>query len=494
MKSILQFTFLLLLYNTLCMGTIHHVPANYSTIQAALNACMPYDTVLVQPGSYSSTTIIWPTSVNGIKLLSAGNSSNTTITSGGVGRVMQINSNSIDTNTVIRGFTITGGYISSGSGYGAGLYVNNASVTLDDVMIIGNRVFVPGGHAHGAGLNLTNSSSRILNSFIQNNSIDSATWCYGAGVYVSGGNPVFRNVEINSNVTKAENWCYGVGIYVTSNSNIRLEQVKINGNSSGNNAIWFYGTGGYFDDSQVTMVNVLVASNKSGAGGSFNYGGGLYFDGVTDAMLMNVTVTDNTKTGNASINGTGIYSRDATVTIVNSILYNTNQGAELSFSTNAVITAFFSNIRGGFSGLGNINVIPGFVSATDFHLTMSSPCAGVGTDNGAPFVDLDGNPRPLPALTMPDMGCYEVNQVVSSLEDQMSSADLLNIYPNPASSKSPLYIQNPGEWLRIIDLTGRVVYQTDQTNKLMTADITGLLQGSYLILTPMGNRKLLVVE
>jgi hypothetical protein len=46
------------------------------------------------------------------------------------------------------------------------------------------------------------------------------------------------------------------------------------------------------------------------------------------------------------------------------------------------------------------------VNAKDFHLATTSPAKGVGQPNLS-NVDLDGNPRPIPAGTNPDVGCYE---------------------------------------------------------------------------------------
>lgn len=51
-----------------------------------------------------------------------------------------------------------------------------------------------------------------------------------------------------------------------------------------------------------------------------------------------------------------------------------------------------------------------FVGAGDYHLAPGSPARGggsVGYSNGDH--DLDGNPRPLPSSTNPDMGAYEAN-------------------------------------------------------------------------------------
>ena len=83
------------------------VPSAYSTIQAGLNAASSGDTVLVAVGTYTEN-IIWP-NVNGIKLISAGDSSNTIIDGNQAGSVITISYNQIDSTTVISGFTITGG-------------------------------------------------------------------------------------------------------------------------------------------------------------------------------------------------------------------------------------------------------------------------------------------------------------------------------------------------------------------------------------------------
>ena len=43
----------------------------------------------------------------------------------------------------------------------------------------------------------------------------------------------------------------------------------------------------------------------------------------------------------------------------------------------------------------------------DYHLSNYSPAIGAGTSSGAPSTDIEGNPRPNPAGSNPDMGAYE---------------------------------------------------------------------------------------
>jgi hypothetical protein len=44
--------------------------------------------------------------------------------------------------------------------------------------------------------------------------------------------------------------------------------------------------------------------------------------------------------------------------------------------------------------------------AGDFHLSSNSPGIGLG-EPGLVATDLDGNPRPMPAGSLPDVGAYE---------------------------------------------------------------------------------------
>ena len=61
-------------------------------------------------------------------------------------------------------------------------------------------------------------------------------------------------------------------------------------------------------------------------------------------------------------------------------------------------------------GTGNIETDPLFVDASNgkFRLSNISPAIGSGTTTGAPSTDIDGNPRPYPSGTNPDMGAYEM--------------------------------------------------------------------------------------
>ncbi len=72
-------------------------------------------------------------------------------------------------------------------------------------------------------------------------------------------------------------------------------------------------------------------------------------------------------------------------------------------------TVSYSNIKGGYSGEGNIDADPLFVDPEngDFHLQLGSPCIDTGTayTSVLPPKDFEGDPRIIgPA---PDMGADE---------------------------------------------------------------------------------------
>ncbi len=100
----------------------------------------------------------------------------------------------------------------------------------------------------------------------------------------------------------------------------------------------------------------------------------------------------------------------------------------------------YSDIEGGHSGEGNINIAPLFVDADagDLHLQYSSPCVDTGTPDGAPVDDLDGNPRPIGSGY--DMGAYEF-QTVTVGTPPPSNQSAWN-YPSVAN---PVRQSNPAD-------------------------------------------------
>lgn len=143
---------------------------------------------------------------------------------------------------------------------------------------------------------------------------------------------------------------------------------------------------------RLAMTNTLVANNGAAEG--------LHLNG--SAALMNVTIAGNGITpGRPGINFNP--QAGGTLEMVNSIVYG--NGDVIHVPDPNWVQPTYSDIERGWSGLGNVDAEPLFISPAtgDYHLAAGSPCIDAGTAAGAPSTDLEGTLR----LGMPDMGAYE---------------------------------------------------------------------------------------
>jgi hypothetical protein len=479
-KILLLIAFILL--GQYAFGIIRNVPSTYATIQSALNASVAADTVLVQPGTYYEN-IIWP-GVNSIVLLSAGDSSNTIINGNAADRVITFNGGSIDTTTVIRGFKITNGRLTVSHSYGGGIYINSSNPLIMECAITANRLDSTAQWCYGAGVYCSYSSPVFRKSSITDNITQSTSWAYGGGVHCTyNSNAMFYDCVISGNTLTGNGWAYGAGAYMTQNSSSQFINTVISANHS-NDPYRCYGGGLYAEGgSSPVLINVLVAGNVMEGNAFWYYGAGVYFTGSnTSSQLMNVTIADNVRDNGATITGSGIYAESgAVVSVTNSISWNNNPGPEV-YAGSATININYSCIRTGYTGTGNISNNPAFVSATDYHLQITSPCINAGTLAGAPAFDIENNPRPQPALTNPDMGCYEIDQMITDI----SGNESLNVrlYPNPVVNQLTLtgYGLVEEVVIEIFDATGNRVFSRQLTanpGQQISLDVYDLTDGIY---------------
>ncbi len=276
---------LILSLNATLFAEIINVPDEYPTIQAALTAADSSDTVLVQPDTYYEN-IFWP-EVNGIKLISNGDSSNTVIDGGGISSVIYVNPTSatIDTTTLIQGFKITnGGNVQYGGGIflsgadvvftrllisenvadhsGGGIYCSNANPIFKEIMLFNNEA--KGLEGGGGGICIDNANPIISDVIVKENVISSGNYTYGAGVYIIGGSPQISRTIICSNANSASTG-NGGGVYIKYSS-ASFNNVEIIGNSAECN-----GAGIYFYFDQTSLIDVVVSYNHSDT-----WGGGIY--------------------------------------------------------------------------------------------------------------------------------------------------------------------------------------------------------------------------
>jgi hypothetical protein len=190
-----------------------------------------------------------------------------------------------------------------------------------------------------------------------------------------------------------------------------------------------------------TFEACIIRNNKSENGA-----------GIRDATLINCLVY-----GNSGWNNTSPVSRS---NVINSTIVNNGGGASNPWTTGGISHSYLvvnSIIRGnggagqiydpdntmtlsysntpGYSGNGIINADPLFVNESnhDYHLQDGSPCIAAGTTTNAPSTDLDGNTRPAPSGTNPDMGAYE-NGTISGGGNALSFDGTDDIVSGTASS------------------------------------------------------------
>ena len=126
-------------YGVALSATIINVPADHTTIQAAINSSSTSDTVLVQPGTYFEDITFGGRAITVASLfLTTGDETyieQTIINAGGYGHCVTFNSGE-NNDSIITGFTATNG----GSYYGSGIYCyQNSSPTISNMIITNNH-------------------------------------------------------------------------------------------------------------------------------------------------------------------------------------------------------------------------------------------------------------------------------------------------------------------------------------------------------------------
>ena len=311
-------------------ATVINIPADYSTIQAGINASVDSDTVLVQPGTYIENINFNGHNITlGSLFIMTGDTSyiSQTVIDGSEGSESVVKFISGESSeAILSGFTITGGAV---WGDGGGIYCRNSSPTLKNLIIEENIAGLScygDGNDTGGGIWFKNSNSMIIDTIIRNNSTCDEDECWHGN---------------------------GGGLY-SYNSNLYLERVLIARNWSG------YGGGIYAVSSSLSLMNCTLSGN--------------YVTGW------------NCESGEPNTNGRGIQSWSTNITISNSIFWS-GQDIDTIAST---INVSYSNIWGEWEGENNIYEDPLFVNpqTSDYHLQPNSPCIDAGNPESP--LDPDG--------------------------------------------------------------------------------------------------------
>ncbi|NIF04066.1 T9SS type A sorting domain-containing protein [Chryseobacterium sp. Tr-659] len=410
-------------------------------------------------------------------------------------------------NNTIGNFETTNAEIKRGIWFATGTV--NSSIISNTITNLGYTGTSTGG---ASGITVTSGNtgaSAVANVMIRGNTISNfnsgGTGTLFAGIYAGGTSTSGMIIDKNkiSGVKNTNVNGYGAqGIYLASTSNtsnILVSNNIVNGvagygyssgggtNDNGNGIIIASG-GGYklYYNTVVMDVNQTVAGRPS----AFNVTSAVTAAAGID-VRNNIFVNSQTQTGDRYT----IYSGAAN-TVFSTINYNDyyTSGTNLGYIGGAA-KALLSDIQTGFGGNANsLNILPVFVSATDFHLSATGNNAldNKGTPVAEVTLDADGNTR---NATTPDLGSYEFTAAVMAVNETTKN-NKVNFYPNPVLDY--LYINNDSRIkdVEVYNISGQRVLSEVINAEKGSVDMRKAPAGTYILKvnTEKGSQSIKVIK
>lgn len=262
----------------------------------------------------------------------------------GQGRVLYVDGPGI--GVTLTNLYVTGGRVSTDySPNGAGMYVANARVTVDNSTVYSNAAL--GMTSFGGGLFIQNSDAVLTDSVVSSNTatfgggglhlrVTTATLSHnvivanivpGPGLAAIGGGISLErsSVILNGNEVLSNSAGYGGGLMINQSNGVHLIANKIAGNSADS------GAGLGTELSAITLVDNIVSANLA-----VYSGGGLYLDASTASLEGDIIVSNTVPSGEGG--GIVIAYTDAVL-------------------TNTVIAYNAASRVGGGVGMGNAHAV-----------------------------------------------------------------------------------------------------------------------------------------
>jgi len=343
------------------------VPGEYLKIQAAIDASVDGDVIIVADGTYTGT---------GNKNLDFGGHAITVRSENGPEFTI------IDCENQDRGFLFRSG--EDGNSVLEGFTIRNGNANSNS----------PESNNGGAIFCLY-SSPNVRNCVLRNNTTSGR----GGGIYCYVSSMVLSECKFIENTANTA----GGGLH-TNNSTLEISDCEFLNNST----VGFSSDGGGIDQgngSNCTITNCLFAGNSctddGGGAGIRNYN--------ASGILINCTFTGNSAQYGGILNGP-----TSSPIYINCILWG-NSAYEIYNGGDSHPTFSYCDIEGGWNGLkvvnqsgsslinggGNIAADPLFIDAVnpdlyarDYHLSNGSPCIDAAMDAGVDD-DIEGNIRPI---------------------------------------------------------------------------------------------------
>jgi hypothetical protein len=396
----------------------------YRSLNAALDAAVAGDEVWAAFGQYEGPIAMKP----GVRLYGGFAGTETeksqrppiqggsSITGMGLGSAVTFGPGTTSA-TVLDNFYLTGGTGTVVGSYarGGGVYCNQASPTLNNLVIAYNQA------TYGGAMWLTKSSPKVTNCLITANY--SGFQC--GGIYIDDqSNPVFEYNTIQTNtVSSFGSGGEGGAMFISNGSlpQIRNNLFRRNASSTYGGAIYSvytspsirnnvfienesqHGAAIYLDNGGGDVTHNLIVLNTASG-----HAGGLMLNSTSAAITGN-TIASNVARGYGSGgNGGAAYITGTPLPAFTNNILAFNSSGVYRTSGSGTVTFQYNNVYGNdaynFSGIpdpgttnGNLSKDPKFVDRLfgDYHLLANSPCINAGRNASVPSgsTDLDGTTR-----------------------------------------------------------------------------------------------------
>ena len=359
----------LLFSTTMAKAEIRLVPADYATIQQAINDSNDGDAVIVSPGTYNENInfsgkniVVTGTNPDDPAMVAA------TIIDGQNKGSVAVFENRETNEAVLTGFTITGGYgtvnllFGEGIVWGAGIYCNNASPTIERNVIANNYGASGAGdtlsECYGGAIACVECEAIITHNIIRNN-----TSFAGAGIMtypfsdpMTGTGPLGQPV-ISNNLIYNNSADIGGGVVLLYSGQLVNNTIVANDTSMSGDTTANTNAGNVYAVFYPELGNCLISNNIICNAKS---GGGIYVEGVAEGLITFNDIWGNLP-GNYLLRDPNTYELIA------------DEAADMT-------------------GLnGNISQDP--LLEDDYHIGADSPCRDAGDPNYIPFMwqrDIDG--------------------------------------------------------------------------------------------------------
>ena len=330
----------------------------FATIQTAIDSSSDGDTVLVAAGIYNeSINYNGKNIIVGSLYLTTQDTSyiSSTIIGGDSSGSIVLFESFEDSTAVLNGFTFQNIIFNSGDELQTIININESSPK-----IINNRFdnFYLFQDVESAVIYCENSNSLIMNNEFTNGSV-------GNG-YVLGGFILSKNSNVTIKNNRIENGYVGFaepsGYIVSVNSDNIIESNVIINPSMGYCVIC--AAISILDGSNCILRNNFIFQ-------AYGDGYGAVVASQSQYVSHNNTFVSNSR-GYANLSSDGIVSND--------IIYGSSNAVYLD--GNSTIQVSYSDIEGGWEGVGNIDANPLFCNpdSSDYTIAENSPCVGTGED------------------------------------------------------------------------------------------------------------------